>query len=74
MEQYQAQLVSARRTALAPGLAGPPSPTLVMAGGALATTFLESGLAAGGAWAGGWRGSRQGGRDEAKGPERSWMK
>lgn len=44
MEQYQAQLVSALRAALAP-TAGP---LLSVAGGALATRFLESGLAAGG--------------------------
>jgi hypothetical protein len=44
MEQYQAQLVSALRAALAPAA----GPTLSIAGGALATAFLESGLAAGG--------------------------
>ncbi len=43
MEQYQAQLVSALRTALGPSA----GPALSMAGGALATGFLESGLAAG---------------------------
>jgi hypothetical protein len=43
IEQYQAQLVSALRAALSP-TAGP---VLSMAGGALATLFLESGLAAG---------------------------
>jgi hypothetical protein len=43
IEQYQAQLVSALRAALSP-TAGP---MLSMAGGALATLFLESGLAAG---------------------------
>ena len=37
------QLVSSLRAALAAGVA----PTLSMAGGSLATTFLESGLAAG---------------------------
>ena len=46
LEQYQAQCVSALRAALAPGVS--VSPTLSMAGGSLATTFLESGLAAGG--------------------------
>ncbi len=43
LDQYQAQFVSALRAALTPGA----PPALSMAGGALATTFLESGLADG---------------------------
>ncbi|GFH23582.1 HEAT repeat-containing 5B isoform X2 [Haematococcus lacustris] len=43
LEQYQAQLVSALRTALAPGSA----PTLLTAGWRLSTCFLASGLTAG---------------------------
>jgi hypothetical protein len=43
LEQYQAQYVSALRAALLPGAA----PQLSIAGGVLATTVLESGLAAG---------------------------
>ncbi|KAL6756313.1 hypothetical protein V8C86DRAFT_2436239 [Haematococcus lacustris] len=42
LEQYQAQLVSALRTALAPGSA----PTLLTAGWRLSTCFLASGLTA----------------------------
>ncbi|KAF8072444.1 hypothetical protein HT031_000103 [Scenedesmus sp. PABB004] len=43
LEQYQAQFVAALRAALAPGAA----PALAVAGGALATSFLGAGLAAG---------------------------
>ena len=42
LEQYQAQLVSALRAALAPGA----PPALSVAGGALATAFVGAGLAA----------------------------
>lgn len=45
LEQYQAQFVSALRAALAVNV----PPVLSIAGGELATTFLESGIAAGAA-------------------------
>ncbi|CAL8466413.1 g5949 [Coccomyxa elongata] len=43
LEQYQAQFVSALRSALAPGAA----PSLAAAGASLAAAFLEAGMAAG---------------------------
>ena len=43
LEQYQAQLVSSLRASLQPGV----PPMVSIAGGSLATSFLECGLAAG---------------------------